>query len=395
MISFEHGLEPLLELAAVLRAGEQRADVERPDALALQALRDVARDDPLREPLDDRRLADARLADQHRVVLRAPREHLDHAADLLVAPDHRVELALLGELGQVAAELLERLVGALGILRRDPLAAAHLLRAPRAARRAGRRRARAAGARSRRTRRSSSLHLLLGAVEHLGERAPRRCGCCASPPSARLRAQRRLRLRAQRVGSRRRARRASAAAPGRAARAAGARDRSRGCRARRASSWAAATASWILIVSLLKSIVVSPRCRCSVGAVERRARAGTAGARRGPRRAARARAAPCARCSRRSSSSSRSTCSTPARFSPSSVVSRWIRRSRSRSASEYRRVLPGRPLRPDEPLRLVDPQRLRVHADEVGRDRDHVARAIRLRVTCPMSGQGFPCEREP
>ena len=52
------------------------------------------------------------------------------AADLLVAPDHRVELALLGERGQIAAVLLERLVRALGILRRDALAAAHLLRAP-------------------------------------------------------------------------------------------------------------------------------------------------------------------------------------------------------------------------------------------------------------------------
>ena len=112
----EHGLQPLLELAAVLRAGEQRADVERPHALALQALGDVAGDDPLREPLDDRGLADARVADQHRVVLRPPREHLDHAADLLVAADHRVELPGLGERGQVAAELLERLVGAL----RDP-----------------------------------------------------------------------------------------------------------------------------------------------------------------------------------------------------------------------------------------------------------------------------------
>ena len=36
-------------------------------------------------------------------------------------------LPALGELGQVAAELLERLVGALGILRGDALAAAHLL----------------------------------------------------------------------------------------------------------------------------------------------------------------------------------------------------------------------------------------------------------------------------
>ena len=92
----EHGLQPLLELAAVLRAGEQRADVERPHALALQPLRHVAGDDPLREPLDDRGLAHAWIADQHGVVLRPPREHLNHAADLLVAADDGVELAALG-----------------------------------------------------------------------------------------------------------------------------------------------------------------------------------------------------------------------------------------------------------------------------------------------------------
>ena len=51
----------------------------------------VAVDDPLGEALDDRRLADPGLADQHRVVLRPARQHLDHPADLLVAPDHRVE----------------------------------------------------------------------------------------------------------------------------------------------------------------------------------------------------------------------------------------------------------------------------------------------------------------
>ena len=87
----------------------------------------VARDDALREPFRDRGLADARLADQHRVVLRAAREHLDRAPDLLVAADHGVELPGLGERREVAAVLLERLVRALGILRRHALAAAHLL----------------------------------------------------------------------------------------------------------------------------------------------------------------------------------------------------------------------------------------------------------------------------
>ncbi len=90
----EHGLEPLFELAAELRAGDQGAHVQGDDPLVLQALRHVALDDPQRQPFGDRRLADARLADQHGVVLGAPRKHLDDAADLLVAADHRIELAL-------------------------------------------------------------------------------------------------------------------------------------------------------------------------------------------------------------------------------------------------------------------------------------------------------------
>ncbi len=62
-------LEALLELAAVLGAGDERADVERQDALVEQRLGDVAVDDALGEALGDGGLADAGLADQRRVVL--------------------------------------------------------------------------------------------------------------------------------------------------------------------------------------------------------------------------------------------------------------------------------------------------------------------------------------
>ncbi len=111
----EHRLEPLFELAPVLRAGDQRADVERDHPAVAQRLGHVAVDDPLRQPLDDRGLADPRLADQHRVVLGPSREHLDHPADLLVAADHRIELVGAGVRGQVAAELLQRLGHLLGV----------------------------------------------------------------------------------------------------------------------------------------------------------------------------------------------------------------------------------------------------------------------------------------
>ncbi len=112
----QDGLQPLLELAAVLAAREQRADVEADHLAVAEGLGDVAGDDPLREALDDGGLAHAGLADQDRVVLRAAGEDLDHAADLVVAPDDRVELAVLGGLREVAPELLQRLVLLLGAL---------------------------------------------------------------------------------------------------------------------------------------------------------------------------------------------------------------------------------------------------------------------------------------
>ena len=123
----EDGLEPLLELAAVLGAGHHRAEVEADEALVLEALGHVALDDAPGQALDDRGLADAGLADEHRVVLGAAGQHLDDAADLLVAPDDRVDAALAGRLGEVAAVLLERLVLLLGVLRGDAVAAPHLL----------------------------------------------------------------------------------------------------------------------------------------------------------------------------------------------------------------------------------------------------------------------------
>ena len=112
----EHGLEPLFELAAILRAGHQRAHVETDDLLVLEALGHVAADDALRETFDDGGLADAGLADEHGIVLRAAGQHLNDATDFFVAADDRIELALARKLGEIAAVALERLVLVLGIL---------------------------------------------------------------------------------------------------------------------------------------------------------------------------------------------------------------------------------------------------------------------------------------
>ena len=170
LISFRTALSRSSNSPRYLAPGHHGAQVERDDPLAAQRLGHVAGHDPLGQALDDGGLADARLADEHRVVLGPAGQHLDHPADLGVPADDRVELAVPGPRGQVDAVLLQRLVGALGVLRRDPGAARAPARTRRAARPGGARLAqqrgapgrrprpaRPAGARSRRTRRPARL----------------------------------------------------------------------------------------------------------------------------------------------------------------------------------------------------------------------------------------------
>ena len=108
-------LEPLLELAAELGAGDQARHVEPQDPLVLEGVRHASRGDGLGEALDDRRLADASLAQQHRVVLGAARERLDRLTHHALAGHDGVEPPLAGELRQVPAELLQGAVPVLGV----------------------------------------------------------------------------------------------------------------------------------------------------------------------------------------------------------------------------------------------------------------------------------------
>ncbi len=103
----QHLLQALLEITAVTRTSHQGAEVEGVDLLVAQRLGHVTAHDLLGEALDAGGLADARFADQHRVVLCAARQHGHHALDLFLAPDHRVELVLARGLREVAAELVE------------------------------------------------------------------------------------------------------------------------------------------------------------------------------------------------------------------------------------------------------------------------------------------------
>ena len=110
----EHALQALLELAAIFRAGDHCAEVERQQALVLDAVGHVAVGDAQGEALGDGGLADARLADQYGIVLGPACEDLNRAADFLVAADDGIELALACSLGEVAGIFLQRVVAVFG-----------------------------------------------------------------------------------------------------------------------------------------------------------------------------------------------------------------------------------------------------------------------------------------
>ena len=103
----QHLLETLLEISPVAGARYERTKIEGVQMLVGQRIRNVVDDNPLGETFDDRRLAHPWLSDEDGVVLRAPRQHLHDALDLVCPADHRVELALPSQLGEVPAELVE------------------------------------------------------------------------------------------------------------------------------------------------------------------------------------------------------------------------------------------------------------------------------------------------
>src|SRR5690606_37806434 len=98
----------LLEIAAVLGAGDQRAHVERVDRALGEHVGHLALDDQPREPRGDGGLADAGLDDVQRVVLAAAAPDLDGAFYLELAADQRIDMARWGFAVQVHRVLLER-----------------------------------------------------------------------------------------------------------------------------------------------------------------------------------------------------------------------------------------------------------------------------------------------
>ena len=123
----QHGLQPLLELAAELGAGEELRQVERQHAPVLQPSGTSPAASRWASPSTTAVLPTPGSPISTGIVLGAARQHLDRAADLVVAADHRVELAVLRFLGQVAGVFGERLPILLGRRRVGLAALAQLL----------------------------------------------------------------------------------------------------------------------------------------------------------------------------------------------------------------------------------------------------------------------------
>ena len=107
----EHRLQALLEVAAILGAGQQCTHVQRIDGGVLEHLRRVALHDAPGQPLGDGGLANASLAHQQRVVLAPAHQHLDDTLQLALAADQRVDPTLAGGRVEIGGVLLQRALG--------------------------------------------------------------------------------------------------------------------------------------------------------------------------------------------------------------------------------------------------------------------------------------------
>ena len=74
-------------------------NARREKLLIAQAFRHIAIDNAERKAFDDGGFADAWLADQYRIVLRAPRQYLNGSPDFFVAADHRIEFSSASGVG--------------------------------------------------------------------------------------------------------------------------------------------------------------------------------------------------------------------------------------------------------------------------------------------------------
>ena len=121
---FKGCFEAFLKFAAIFRASDECAHVELHQALVFQPFGYIPIDDALCQTFHNGGLANPRFANQRRIVFGAARKNFNRAADFVITPDHRVQLALTGKSGDVASVFFQSLVGVFRVLAGDGLAAA-------------------------------------------------------------------------------------------------------------------------------------------------------------------------------------------------------------------------------------------------------------------------------
>ena len=123
----QDGLQPLLKFTPVFGAGNQRAHIQREDRLVLQALGYILLHNPLRQTLGNGSFTNARLADQHRVILRLAGQNPNDISNFLIPADDRVLFLLSGSFNQICAIFFKCVIGSLRIIGGHTLVAPHCL----------------------------------------------------------------------------------------------------------------------------------------------------------------------------------------------------------------------------------------------------------------------------
>ena len=101
-------LDALFELTAVLGTCHHGGEIKDNESLLVEQIGNLLVHDALSKTLDNRGLSNACFTEEHRVVLGAAAEDLHESLDLVHATNDGIELSALGELGEVAAETVER-----------------------------------------------------------------------------------------------------------------------------------------------------------------------------------------------------------------------------------------------------------------------------------------------
>ena len=83
----DNAFESLLKLTLVFGTRNQGTHIKGVDLFLLQILRNIASHDTMGKSFGDRRLTDTRFTDQNRIILRTPRENLQHTPNLVISTD--------------------------------------------------------------------------------------------------------------------------------------------------------------------------------------------------------------------------------------------------------------------------------------------------------------------